>query len=118
MGRDKKRILERLPEKLPNLLHAETASTVQKLWVDFKKLYSFLTSAHPDTTKLEEYFQDAKKWIDTFVSLSHSRHLYKRSNITPYMHIMVYHVPEFIEKYKSLKMFSGQSLEKTIDLTR
>ena len=54
MGRDKKRILERLPEKLPNILHAETASTVQKLWVDFKKLYSFLTSGHPDTTKLEE----------------------------------------------------------------
>ena len=31
---------------------------------------------------------------------------------------MVYHVPEFIEKYKSLKVFSGQSLEKTMDLTR
>ena len=33
------------------------------------------------------------------------------------MHIMVYHVPEFIGRYKSLKMFSGQSLEKTMDLT-
>ena len=56
MGRDKKRVLERLPEKLPNILHPETVSTVQKLWVDFKKLYSYLTSTHPDTTQLEEYF--------------------------------------------------------------
>jgi len=31
MGADKKKVLERPPEKLPNILHPETASTVQKL---------------------------------------------------------------------------------------
>ena len=77
-------MLERLPEKLPNILHPETASTVQKLWIDLKKLYSYLTSTHPDTIQLEEYFQDVKKWIHLSPTLSsfirtikcHSIHAY------------------------------------------
>ena len=105
MGADKKKVLERL-ENLPNILHPETVSTVQKLWVDFQRPYSFLTSAHPDARKI---LSGCTKWIDTFVSLSHSRRLYKRTNVTPYVHIMACHVPELIKKYKSLKMFSGQS---------
>jgi len=31
---------------------------------------------------------------------------------------MVWHVPKIIKKYESLKIFSGQSLEKTMDLTQ
>ena len=33
---------------------------------------------------------------------------YSEKNITPYMHIMVYHVPDMIRHYGNIKKFSGQ----------
>ena len=32
--------------------------------------------------------------------------------ITPYVHILVFHVPFFIQKYKNLNLYSMQSLKK------
>ena len=67
--------------------------------------------------KLRRYVKDGTEDWSNKNAKQYSR-LYKRSNVTPYVHIMVYHVPEFIGRYKSLKMFSRQSLEKTMGLTR
>ena len=36
--------------------------------------------------------------------------------ITPYIHLMIYHVPEMLQKYKNMKIFTGQG--KTIRATR
>lgn len=33
-------------------------------------------------------------------------------NITPYIHIFVFHVPEFIAKHRNLNQFTMQGLEK------
>ncbi|KAK3733413.1 hypothetical protein QZH41_012170 [Actinostola sp. cb2023] len=35
--------------------------------------------------------------------------------ITPYMHIVIYHVPIMLKEYGSLRMFSGQGVEKKND---
>ena len=36
---------------------------------------------------------------------------YKPHRVTPYMHIMVYHVPYFIQKHGNIKMFSCQGTQ-------
>jgi hypothetical protein len=43
---------------------------------------------------------------------------YKKANITPYMHIMVYHIPNFFELYKAVKVFTGQGEERNNDVAR
>ena len=34
------------------------------------------------------------------------------------MHAMVYHLPTFLETYKTVKLFSGQGVEKNNDVAR
>ena len=35
---------------------------------------------------------------------------FQKKNVTPYMHCMVFHVPEMLKKYKNLRQFSGQGM--------
>lgn len=50
----------------------------------------------------------AKTWIETFLSMSPVVQGYQRRNITPYMHILAYHVPEMVRNNGNIKQFSGQ----------
>lgn len=50
----------------------------------------------------------AKMWVETFLSMSSVVQGYQRRNITPYMHILVYHVPQMIRNNGNIKQFSGQ----------
>ena len=34
------------------------------------------------------------------------------------MHAMVYHIPKFLEAYKTVKIFSGQGVDKNNDMAR
>lgn len=43
---------------------------------------------------------------------------YQPSNVTPYLHILLYHVPFFVSKYGSLSKFTGQGVEKTNDIIK
>lgn len=43
---------------------------------------------------------------------------YEKSRITPYMHIMVAHIPRFFELYRSVKIFTGQGVERNNDMAR
>ena len=43
---------------------------------------------------------------------------YAKVNVTPYMHLMVYHIPHFLQTFRSLKIFTGQGVEKNNDLAR
>ena len=43
-----------------------------------------------------------------YVSLGEHYEGYSRKHVTPYMHIMVFHVPDIIERNGNIKMFSGQ----------
>lgn len=45
-----------------------------------------------------------KKWLKDYLSIE--------KTITPYIHIFCHHVPDFIEKYGNLNLFSMQGLEK------
>ena len=43
-----------------------------------------------------------------FLSLGKHYEGFQRRNDTPYMHILVYHIPEMVERLGSIKSFSGQ----------
>ena len=45
-----------------------------------------------------------------FLSLGGKLEGYGKSEVTPYIHCMVYHVPHFMRKHKGMKKFSGQGI--------
>ena len=45
-----------------------------------------------------------------FYSLGRHYVGYYKKDVTPYMHILVYHVPEMIDHYGNIKKFSGQGI--------
>ena len=49
-----------------------------------------------------------KDWVSLFLSLGTKCEGHHKKNVTPYMHALVCHVPEQINKYGNIKMFSGQ----------
>ena len=53
----------------------------------------------------------AKEWISLFVGLNGKREGYEKARVTPYMHIMVAHIPKFFELHHSVKIFTGQEVE-------
>jgi hypothetical protein len=52
-----------------------------------------------------------------FVCVFFPKHLegYDSNSITPYIHVMVYHVPKMLKTYGSIKQFTGQGVEKSND---
>ena len=116
LGNDKKILLRVLPEKLRMIIQEETCDTVISIWENFSKLYQTITKDNPTVEDIQNYFDNAKAWIELFLSLSGKRKGYSRTRVTPYMHIMVYHVPHFLDLYKTVKMFTGQGVEKTMTL--
>ena len=54
---------------------------------------------------------NAKAWVGDFCSLYQTKH------VTPYVHALAMHVPQFIELYGNLTKFTEQGLEKLNDLT-
>lgn len=47
-------------------------------------------------------------WIESFVAIKLDGH--SKSNVTPYMHLMAYHVPALMSSYNGIKRFSCQGI--------
>ena len=112
VGVHKKLLLCKLPSILAKYLYPDTAEIVYKVWNDFKMYYDFITDSNLESTSADEAFNKAKIWIELFCSLRQRRPGYTRTRVTPYVHIMCYHVPFFIKQYGCFKKFTGQGVEK------
>ena len=68
----------------------------------------------------DSFFQKAKNWINRFTCLRTSsiHKEYRRASVTPYMHSLVYHVPRFMQLYRSVKIFTAQGVEKNNNVGR
>ena len=53
----------------------------------------------------------AKDWIKLFMSLGSKCEGFQKKRVTPYMHLMVYHIPVMIKEYGNIKQFSGQGVQ-------
>ena len=76
-----------------------------------------MSNWQPNTSPTEFWMQ-AKQWITDFTSLTGLRKGYERKRVTPYMHIMVGHIPWFFQMYKTVKIFTGQGIERNNDVAR
>ncbi|CAB3999312.1 Hypothetical predicted protein [Paramuricea clavata] len=117
MGSEKKVLLQKLPGKLDQCLRPDTVLSIVKLWCDFSSLYTRLRDWKPDISPAD-FLEKAKEWVNQFTSLAGQREGYEHSRITPYMHIMVAHIPWFLQMCKTVKMFTGQGVEKNNDVAR
>ncbi len=54
----------------------------------------------------------SREWLATYMKINEGKKL------TPYVHSFVFHVPEFIQNYKNLNLFSTQALEKLNNVTK
>ena len=105
IGPEKIKLFSKLviPELFPDFPQGDK---VQKIWQDFMAIYNLLRSAH---TEKEQIKESATKWLKLFLDVYQTKH------VTPYMHTLVFHIPEFIKLYGSLAPFSQQGLERLND---
>ncbi|XP_069136601.1 uncharacterized protein [Argopecten irradians] len=82
------------------------ATQIQQLWDGFKELNKLIKSNCPDADSIES---KAKLWCDLYVSC------YQAKDITPYIHMLRYHVGELIRKHGAIVRYSQQGLEKLND---
>jgi hypothetical protein len=118
LGADKKKLLNGLPDQLHSndILLPETKDTVIDIWRDFYSLYKYITDDNEDSSASATLVHDkAKEWIILFCSLGGVRQGYEKARVTPYMHTMPYHIPNFISDHGPLKVFTGQGVEKNND---
>ena len=113
-----KELLAQLPSKLNECLHADTCQDVVHIWESFKELYTIITNKYSTSAEVDTYFKMAKEWINKFTSLRDKLQGYKRAAVTLYMHSLVYHIPNFLQKFNSVKLFTGQGVEKNNDIAR
>jgi hypothetical protein len=117
LGSDKKRLLAELPPKLVDVLHQDTVQGVINIWQGFESVYKVITNWAPERNPTEFWIM-AKDWVKLFLAMNGQRSGYERRRITPYIHIMVQHFPKFLELHRSVKMFTGQGVEKNNDVAR
>lgn len=122
MGPDKKKMLEKFPvaQFLPNTYGKD----VEKLWREFYRLYTILHQNNFSEEDIIQFEIDAQNWIRMFCrptqgymnSYNQIPGLYRKEDVTPYMHVFAKHIPQFLRKLKeknlSLKFFSTSSIEK------
>lgn len=75
------------------------------VWSEFLCLYR-LTQKASSTGDAAELKSRAKKWVTSYAT-----EIFLAKDITPYMHLLVYHMPEFITKYGPITPFAQQRFE-------
>ena len=108
VGAQQKKLLNQLPSKLHKYLDPDTCASVCKIWTFFEEYYNFVSDFSLTGHAAGDVFEKGKEWIELFWTpgLTNVRPGYARQRVTPYMHVMVYHVPFFIQKYGCFKKFT------------
>ncbi|KAL4226614.1 hypothetical protein ACF0H5_014597 [Mactra antiquata] len=116
---DKKKILRLLPDELLFGVHEDTLESVIKLWKDFENIYHLITCQTTASISASEVHGIIKQFLCDFLTLVQmKREGYQPKNVTPYLRVLLYHVPHFLQKFGGLSQFSGQSVEKTNDVLK
>jgi hypothetical protein len=118
MGDDKEKVLRFFDLKL--LFRPSRAQLIRNLWDQFFQLYCALRNKHTDPSQLKNQALD---WINLFLTPSQGnpndprtfiQGLYLPNQMTPYIHALVYHGWELLEKHQKwgIKAFSCSTVEK------
>lgn len=85
------------------------STLIQKIWQDFLSIYETLCLNSVNKNQIKEFQTAVHNWLSLFLSVYQTKH------VTPYIHTLIFHVPEFLNLYRSLLPFSQQGLEKLND---
>ena len=119
-GNEKKKLLQHLPNKmlagpLP-FMNESTRIQVANLWAGFATIYfNYIGTPVVTEQTCSTLFSIGCQWIQDFIAVGSKREGYSKSDITPYMHSMVYHMPYLMSFHSGIKAFTGQGLEKVND---
>ncbi|GET55161.1 hypothetical protein GLOIN_2v1824261 [Rhizophagus irregularis DAOM 181602=DAOM 197198] len=122
MGPDKKKMLQHfsVSEFIPEIRGVD----IEILWRKFYQLYEVLKKPSHTEEEISKFEEDVKNWVRTFCrptigqmnSATSIPGLYRKEDVTPYMHMLTMHVPycmhQLKEKGLSLRLFSTSSIEK------
>ncbi|CAB4429045.1 unnamed protein product [Rhizophagus irregularis] len=106
MGQDKLIVLQHF--NLAKLFPNSRAAQIRNLWNNFYSLHKAMKNPKTDAA---QFSNDARAWLHQFLD---SNYFYQASDITPYMHVLVYHIPEMmrIHHHFGLAAFSCSAVEK------
>ncbi len=117
-GRDRRIMFKRLPPVLSDLFDDPSdGPVVEYLWKEFDNLLSLFPIESPSEAVLKDVCEGTVDWIEKFLSLT-TLEGHKRANVTPYIHIMVMHMPDQMRSLGGLLRFSGQGVKKNNDDAR
>ncbi|GET54092.1 hypothetical protein GLOIN_2v1788906 [Rhizophagus irregularis DAOM 181602=DAOM 197198] len=105
MGQDKLTVLQHFD--LNKLFPRSRAAQIRNLWNNFYLLHKAVKDSKTDVV---QFSNDAREWLHQFLDSS----FYQASDITPYMHVLMYHIPEMMHIHRQfgLAAFSCSAVEK------
>ncbi|CAJ0911580.1 219_t:CDS:10 [Entrophospora sp. SA101] len=124
MGPEKKKILQSFP--MSEFVTGSHGIAIENLWYQFFNLYEMLRKPSYNEEDIIKFELEAKNWVRSFCqptlgitnSTSAIPGLYRKEDVTSYMHILTMHVPFFLHKLNnqglSFRLFSTSSIEKKI----
>jgi len=78
---------------------------VLDLWRELKELMAIATSTESTKITTEEWTRRARSWASTLVTI------YDKMEVTPYLHVFVYHLGFFLVECDSVERFANYSIE-------
>ena len=79
---------------------------LQALWGNFIDITGDLNLNYSTDDAISSLEDKIKKWFKKFLEL------YQAKDVTPYMHSLYAHVPEFLKLYQNLAYYTQQGMEK------
>ncbi len=117
MGEDKMKVLKNFD--IESVLPKNRSDLIHELWNDFDILYTALRDSTTDPAFLKN---KAKLWLNKFLTPSigdprkknYIKGLYTNNDVTPYIHVMVHHIHEFMSIHHNfgIKAFTCSPVEK------
>jgi hypothetical protein len=83
---------------------------MQKVWDDFWKIRQDLKHDF-NSDDVEVVKRKITSWLELYLTV------YQAKDVTPYIHTLYAHVPEFLSLYTNLECFTQQGMEKYNDIT-
>ena len=87
----------------------QKVDSLKTIWDTFSKIMGNIkkNEISPETIK-----NQTSEWLKEFLSVYH------KSNVTPYIHIFVTHLHEFVDLYGDINLYTCQGNEKLNDLMK
>ena len=110
---------------MERIVRQGSAETVKNIWLKFPIVYASISSEKPSEEMMANLFEKTQDcitflfyYVTTSLDISEliQHHIFTLFNT--YVRAMTYHVPTFFESYKSLKIFTGQDVDKKNDVAR